>query len=464
MHKTTWLPPKADGLLRTNYLHMKFGYLIALLLLINTNVNAQESRYGVDQGFSAPATLQQCIDYALQNQAVVMQALIDEEIGKREIASALSGWYPQINGSANYNRNVIIPTNVIGGNPVQFGVRNTSNLLLSADQKILDPSLIQAAKAAKYIRLQNAQNTEDSKINTVVSVSKAFYDILTSEEQIKIIDENIARISKQLKDAKAQYETGLVDKTDSKRAQITLSTTQADRKRTLELLKYKYAFLKELVGLSPERPLELSYNEDAMEQEMLVDTSETLNYNKRVEYRQLETTSQLQRLNTSYNRWTYLPTLGASYNYGWDFLNDNFGDLFKDHYPRSLFTVSLTIPIFQGFKRTNEIRKSILQEKRVDWDLINMRNQINTQYQEAIATYKSNLNDWKTAKENVELSKEVYSTIKLQYDAGIKTYLDLMTAETDLRTTQINYLNALYAVLSGKLDVQQALGNITPEQ
>jgi outer membrane protein len=36
-----------------------------------------------------------------------------------------------------------------------------------------------------------------------------------------------------------------------------------------------------------------------------------------------------------------------------------------------------------------------------------------------------------------------------------------MTAETDLRTSQITYLFALYGVLSSKLDVQQALGNIT---
>jgi len=36
-----------------------------------------------------------------------------------------------------------------------------------------------------------------------------------------------------------------------------------------------------------------------------------------------------------------------------------------------------------------------------------------------------------------------------------------MTAETDLRTTQLNYLNALYSVLSSKLDVKQALGTIS---
>jgi len=81
-----------------------------------------------------------------------------------------------------------------------------------------------------------------------------------------------------------------------------------------------------------------------------------------------------------------------------------------------------------------------------------------------MATYKANLNDWKTTLANVELSKQVYNVIKQQYDEGIKTYLDLMTAETDLRTTQLNYLNSLYSLLSSKLDVQQALGTIIVNQ
>jgi outer membrane protein TolC len=77
-----------------------------------------------------------------------------------------------------------------------------------------------------------------------------------------------------------------------------------------------------------------------------------------------------------------------------------------------------------------------------------------------MALYKSNLNDWKVATENVTLSEEVYATIKLQYDEGIKTYLDLMVAETDLRSAQLNQLNTILNVLSSKLDVMQSLGTI----
>ncbi len=90
----------------------------------------------------------------------------------------------------------------------------------------------------------------------------------------------------------------------------------------------------------------------------------------------------------------------------------------------------------------------------------NLENQIGAQYSAAMASYRANMNEWRNAKENMDLSEEVYNTIKLQYDAGVKTYLELMTAETDLKTSQLNYLNALYAVLSSKLDIQKALGTV----
>ena len=155
-----------------------------------------------------------------------------------------------------------------------------------------------------------------------------------------------------------------------------------------------------------------------------------------------------------------MPKLSGFVNYGFNYLSDSFSNLYDQSFPTSMAGLTLSIPIFQGTKRTQEIRKAKLQEKRADLDLENSRNEISSQYQQALAAYKAGLNDWKTANSNVNLSRQVYQTIKLQYDEGIKTYLDLMTADTDLKTAQINYLNALYTLLTAKLDVQQALGNI----
>ena len=177
------------------------------------------------------ATLQQVIDYALENKPGVKQSLLDEEIGEREIKSALSGWLPQINADGSFNHNLKQQSNAITTNGqtsyITFGTKNTSGLVIQADQQLLNAGLIQASKSAKYYRQQYDQNTENTKINTVVDVSKAFYDILTSQEQLNIISQNIGRLEKQLHDARAQYEAGIVDKTDFQRARISLSNSMA---------------------------------------------------------------------------------------------------------------------------------------------------------------------------------------------------------------------------------------------
>jgi outer membrane protein TolC len=48
--------------------------------------------------------------------------------------------------------------------------------------------------------------------------------------------------------------------------------------------------------------------------------------------------------------------------------------------------------------------------------------------------------------------------VKLQYNEGIKAYLDVIVAASDLRTSEINYQNALFELLKSKADLERALG------
>ncbi len=89
-----------------------------------------------------------------------------------------------------------------------------------------------------------------------------------------------------------------------------------------------------------------------------------------------------------------------------------------------------------------------------------LKSRISTQYAQALASYKGNLANYVALKDNVQLANDVYNTLRLQYTSGIKTYLDVIIAESDLRTAELNYYNALYQLLQSKVDVQQALGTI----
>jgi outer membrane protein TolC len=172
------------------------------------------------------------------------------------------------------------------------------------------------------------------------------------------------------------------------------------------------------------------------------------------------TQKRLQIANLQYNKWSYYPTLSADGAYNLDYLSNPFSQLFKQTFPAPYAGLTFAFPIFQGTKRIQNIRIAELQVQRADLDILNIKNEINSQYAQALATYKGYLNDYFILKENLGLAREVFNTIELQYRSGIKTYLDLITAQTDLRTAQTNYSNALYQVLTSKLDVQKALGTI----
>ena len=114
----------------------------------------------------------------------------------------------------------------------------------------------------------------------------------------------------------------------------------------------------------------------------------------------------------------------------------------------------------QGGKRKSNLHIAELQLQRNDYDLQRLQNNVQSDYARALGIYKSNLVNYEALKENVDLAKEVYDVIQLQYRAGIKSYLEVLTSDTDLRNAQINYYNALYQVLASKTDVEKAMGEI----
>ena len=406
------------------------------------------------------ATLSNIIQYALKRQPVVQQSLIDEKTTELQIKSKLADWYPQVNFNYLYQHNFQVQTTIIGGNTVRLGVGNTSALQFTASQSIFNRDVLLASQTKGDVRQRAKQQTENTKIDVVVNVSKAFYDVLATEQQIKVVNENIVRLEKSLKDARAQYDAGVVDKTDYKRATIALNNAKASKKINEEAVKAKTEYLKALMNYPETAAIAIMYDSASLENELAVDTLQGIDYASRIEYRQLQTQRRLLEANVKYNKWDFFPSLSANGAYNINYLSNDFGKLYNQSFPNSYAGLTLAFPIFQGGKRKYNIRQAEWQLKRTDLDIISLKNSVNTEYTTALANYKSSLSNYQAVKENVLLAQEVYDVINLQYRSGIKTYLEVVNAETDLRTSQINYFNALYQVLSSKIDVQRSLGEL----
>jgi outer membrane protein len=405
-------------------------------------------------------SLKAAVDYAIKHQPRIQQSLLDEQITASTIRSKLADWYPQVNFNYSLQHNFLLQSTVIGGNTIKLGVNNTSAGQFTASQIIFNRDVLLARRTKEDVLLQTTQTTSNNKIDLAVNVSKAFYDVLATSQQIKVAAENIVRTERSLQDATNQYKAGVADKIDYKRATISLNNIKALKRSSEEQVKAKAEYLRSLMGYPDSAALNIVYDSLELEREISLDTTQAADYRSRIEYRLLETQRNLLQSNVLYNRWSYLPSVTANGAYNLNFQNNDFGKLYGTNYPNSYAALTLGIPIFQGGKRKANLKTATLQLQRNDQDIVNLKNTVNAQYAQALASYKSNLENYLALKENVNIAKEVYNVIQLQYRSGIKTYLEVITAETDLRTAQINYFNALYLVLSAKVDVQRTLGLI----
>lgn len=414
-------------------------------------------------------TLRQCLDYALVHQPELNRSLINISIAKTTNAINLSGWYPQVDLQGNFTHYIELPTSFIknSANPSappvqqQVGVVNTFNPELYVSQAIFSPGLLYASRAAPLYIKQANQITDSTKINVVASVSKAFYNLLLTLEQINVLKEDTVRLSQNISDTYHQYVGGIVDETDNDQAIISLNNSKAQLKQAIENVIPQYATLKQLMGYPPMQQFNVSFDTLEMKNNINFDTTQQLQFNKRIELQLINTSKELQLQTTRYYQHSFLPTLSAFYGQIFEFQNNTASKLLSNVYPNSSIGLSLDMPIFTGFARLRNIQRSKLQERLIDWSEVDEKSQIYTEYTTALANYKSNFYNLMVLQENVTLANKVYFIVSLQYKQGLVAYLNLITAETNLIQSQLNYTNALFQVLSSKIDLQKAMGIIS---
>jgi len=410
------------------------------------------------QEILSDATLENCIQYAFKHQPVIQQSKLDEQIGETVIKSKIADWYPQVAANYSLQRYFDLPEGYSEGSFLTSGTFNTSSLGLSLNQNIFNNDIWLAKKSAEDVRRGYKQNTQQNKIDLAADVSKSFYDVLLTQKQVQVLDATIIRLERSRKDAFNQYNAGLVDKTDYKRATIELNNAQSQRKQTILSIQAKLVYLKGLIGYPDKEELRLQYDTMQLEKDADFDTLQTVNYSNRIEYQILQTQKRLQTADIKYRQYSFYPNVSAFGAYNLSYLNNSFSQLYGTSFPNSFIGLQINYPLFQGGKRVQQYQEAKYEMKRLDWDVIALQNRINTEYAQAISDYKSSLVNFLAVKDNYQLADDVYKTITMQYRTGVKTYLEVLTAETDLRTTQINYYNALLQLLVSKVDVEKALG------
>ncbi|MBC7744137.1 MAG: TolC family protein [Flavobacterium sp.] len=447
---------------------MRYYFVFLFLLTAVFPSSAQQT-----DSISFNLSLKEAIDYSQSHQNAILNATLDAEIAKNTVKQTIAIGLPQISGNANFQDFIKIPTSLLPGEifgqpgvqiPVQFGVKYQSLVGLELNQLIFDGSYLVGLQAAKTFKELSNKNLRRTRIETEVAVSKAYYSVLVSNEQLLLLEANFSRLKKSLNDTEALFKNGFVEKIDVDRLRVLNNNLETERENVIELLKLNVNLLKFQMGMPIQTPLKLSDSIDSLQglvQTALPAQIDTNAFQNRIEYSLLQTQRSVNQFDLKRYKSQFLPSLSGFASTSQSFQADKFPTLFNQNFPSTVVGLRLSVPILSGGQKLYQVRIAKLVVEKTDNDLINLKNGINLEIAQAQTSYINGVRSLENQKRNMQLATEVLRVSKIKYEQGVGSSIEVTTSETSLKEAQNNYITALFDLLINKVNLDRASGKIT---
>ena len=417
-------------------------------------------------------SLRDCVKQAVEKNVSVQAAKIDKEIGKEKKNEASASLYPKIDLKTNFTDNVKLQKIMMDGALVgapgtqvgfTMGSMYSATEVLSISQIIYNQTAITALKLARKANETYDLNIRKSKEEVGVQVAKMYALALTTIEQQKLIESNIDRSERLKKITGVTIEAGTGKQIDMDRVNVNLENMYTQLSNTKAAYEQQMNTIKYLLQLPLDTPVELT---DTVGAELLSAQPILLNdFSSNVKIQLLESQKQINSLNKKYINAGYLPSLSLSGQAAYQGQQNKFSTYFKDNsdnkwYSYANFTVTLSIPIFDGFERRSKARQAEMDYRKTALTLNDTKESLSMDYRNALNTYNNNKTNVKRQKQNLSLAEKVFQETSLKFKEGMVTMSNLLQDETSLNNAQDGYLTALYNFKDSELKIMSLNGEI----
>jgi outer membrane protein TolC len=445
-------------------------------------------------------SLDDCIKYAMENTVDVKNSRVDEQIAEAKVKETIGIGLPQIDANVNLTHNEKLPRFFatyqtaqgfaegdlnLGLDPDDvvasqnfFQLQSSGNATLTINQLLFNTSYLVGLKASSTFKDLAYKTTEQTQIETIEKVTKAYYAVLISNERIALFDNNIARVDSLLRTTRAMNENGFAEMIDVDRIQVQLNNLKAERLKFINTQTLSYGLLKFQMNYPIEQPLQVegTLADLKVNENLFNEYKEGWDYKNRIEYKILDTQKRLQELDIKNRYAASYPSLSAFADLGYSTQSTNVSGLFKTNtdlagnefigpdrwYSFSSFGVKLNVPLFSGLQRTYQIQQSKLELLKLQNSYSSLKQSIDLSIQQNTVVYQNSLETLNSQRENMELADRVARITKIKYEQGVGSNIEVTEAETSLREAQVNYYNALYDAIVAKIDLDKAYAKIDP--
>ena len=412
-------------------------------------------------------TLKQCLDIGIENNLSLKVAKGEIVKGKHNISENRARLLPQINFGASLNDNFDPPVSVTDGTAYgkTYNVTKTlqynSSAALQLQMPLYSQTALTAVSIAKTLDQLNQLSYEKAREDLMVQISKTYYLIQNTTEQISIIGDNLRRF-KELRDiTQAFFDNGMALEVDLKRINVKIEAMNVQLANAQAMLTEQYNMLKYVIDYPAESNIVVEEKSVDDIDDAKLDGLNTNLYELQLLAKQQTLAEQQKKLAKD----GYLPTLSLSGNLAFTAYTDKFKNWFhsgeSNHWYRSDgIGISLRVPVFDGFEKRSKIRKAQADIDNAKLSYENALKNMQTQYANAINDLGNNRRNYFKQRDNYLLAEDIYGVTVDRYREGIVSMVEVLQDEMSMSDAQNNYLTAHYNYQVANLTVLKLTGQL----
>jgi outer membrane protein TolC len=331
---------------------------------------------------------------------------------------------------------------------VSFGMENTVAAGISLSQPIYTGGMIwnayQMSKIGANISTSQLKVTEQK---ILCDVASAYYGVLFANSAAEVAEEGLHSAQQNLEQVQKFFEVGKASRFDVLRAEVQVANFTPMVISANNAKRLAESNLRVMLGVNDDVNFNYVEKLQYVETDLIdltLDDLLTTAIKERPEVKMLSDQKKIAQKQVTLNQAAYLPTVAFGTSYQYTGQRNDIKFVSDDFYKSFNSSISLSIPIFNGFSTRTKVQQAKIAVKEIDYQAENALNGIKLEVKSAYYKLKEANENVQTQSKTIEQAKEALRLSELMYSEGSSTQLDVLNANVALNQAQMNYQKSLY--------------------
>lgn len=346
------------------------------------------------------------------------------------------------------------------GGGLEVGRWNTWSAGISASMPLVNAQLWKSIKISGMDVELAVEKARASRLDMVSQVKNAYYAVLFSKEAFNVYKEVYENAMTNFAETEKKYNVQKATDLDMARAKTNVANAIPNVYNAESSIILALWQLKAVMGIDLEMNIDVegAIEDYAEYMTSSVTASDSISLDRNSTMKQLEIQANELAQSIKAQQYAYIPTLALAFNYSYNAMTNDFN--FKEYKwtPYSYVGVSLSIPIFSGGKRLNQVRQARNSYEQMRLQMTSTERNLKISIRQSLNTMETNVKSYDAARDAVASAEKAYSIAEKSYEVGRATLTDLNDAQLALTQSRLAVSQAVYNFIVAKTQLEQTLG------